>query len=367
MLTTGVVTSPIGHTQGVPLPKPQTYRPVQRRNTSPFAKQDATRPAQPDPDAIARLQRLGVVTVSEEVIDQRPVKVVAKTKPRKKPSRPRTNGAGYAKPTFDVDEATRLYQTGMSTRAVGQQLGVTGQTIIAHLRRAGVERREHSTPKADHDLIVQLAGEGLTLTQIANRAGVALPTAAKHLARAGVTARDGRRDPTPITRTDLDLDAIRAEYAAGATIPKLARTHGAATATIRRNLIAAGVTLRDDRKTSSGGQNRIPDDVAARIVAAYATARSASDVARDLDMPASTVNHVLHREGIPVRPAGVAQRGRPGLDGAAGLKALMRANDVTTADVRAWARDTGRPIPPRGLPTRRLLEDYLLDQRAAPN
>jgi hypothetical protein len=53
------------------------------------------------------------------------------------------------------------------------------------------------------------------------------------------------------------------------------------------------------------------------------------------------------------------QRGRPGADGAAGLKALMAQHYVTSGQVRAWANDTGRDLSPVGLPPRALVEQYI--------
>ena len=54
-----------------------------------------------------------------------------------------------AQPTFDVDEAKRLYETGMSTTAVGETLGVSQSVIASHLRRAGVTRSQRGRGPAE--------------------------------------------------------------------------------------------------------------------------------------------------------------------------------------------------------------------------
>lgn len=352
------------------VPIPTSAQPIRQRERRTGLDWSSHTAPKIDPVAIERLTRLGVLTVTPDVIDERPVKVVAKTKPKKrkarKPARERTHGAGWAKPTFDVDEAWRLYQTGLSTRDVGVQLGVTGQTIRAQLLRAGYSLREPGggMPRIDVDEAIRLAEQGLTLSQIA-RALDASPSGVRtHLHRAGITPRDGRQDPRQNVnfRPDLDDDTIAAEYQDGATIPELAAKYEAGTRTIRMRLLKAGVTLRDDRRGHSGGHNKADvytSDEIAEATRLYEAGRTMKQIADHLGRSESGIHRVLTRAGIQTRSSGEAQRGRPGRDNARRLRALMSDHGITSADVRAWATATGRPCPPTGTPSTALVEAYL--------
>lgn len=453
MLTTGTVTSPIGHTRGVPLPGPRPIRPVQRRNTSPFT---TTAPAQPDPDAIARLERLGYVTVQAVVVDEKPMKVVTRAKGKRKsaPGR-RTPGATPLRRTdldpkklaeeyragatlaelaakyhtthptllnrlrsqnvemrpmapraivpterivelyekglsnkeiaaevglsditvgnrlrsrgivggrghfavFDEDLAIALAHDGLSAYAIGKAVGVCRRSVIGRLAQLGVtfEDARHST---DIDRLLALGREGKTITQIADELEVSERTVSTHLHKAGIVPPDGRRSNANAPRPDITPELLATDYRAGFTIHEIAAKHHVSRATVRRRLAAV-----PDLPNHRGGQNRTSAEVQADIVREYAAGLNAKEVAQRLDLPHQTVYGVLRRSGVEMRPAGVAHRGRPGVDGASGLKELMRSNGITAADVRAWAIATGREITARGLPSRVLLEDYLLHHR----
>ena len=465
MLTVGNVTAPIGHTRGLPIPgSPVPIRPVQRRNTSPFT---TTAPAAPDPDAIARLERLGYVTVQAVVVDEKPMKLVTRRKGRRATTRrsnpgvqplrradldPAALAAEYAagatlaqlaakhhaaqetirariraagttlrgpsdrteraKVTtgrilelheqglsakdiaaevglsdvtvgnrlrdagivvgrghtaiFDEERGVALAREGATAYAIAKTLGTNRRAVISRLRAHGITFGTVEQRRADIDRLLELGRAGLTITQIADELEVSVRTVSTHLHRAGITPPDGRAGNTNAPRTDITADVLAADYRAGFSIGEIVKRHGVSPATVRRRLATVnGLEWRDDRLTRNGGANRTSADVEDVIVEEYQTGLHAKEVAQKLDVPTSTVLHVLARRGIPRRSAGESQRGRPGVDGAAGLRELMRSNDVTPADVRSWAAAAGRTVTPRGLPPRRLVEDYLLDRRSA--
>jgi hypothetical protein len=245
MIATGNVTTggPLT-TAAVPVPTAgRKIRTVERRSTSPFAGQDPSKPTPPDPDAIKRLIRLGLLEVTMPATTG--PAVVQKVKRTPKPRR-NGRGCGWRRTLFDIDKAIALYESGLSLRATGKELGVNWEVIRAHLIERGVTLRNKGRVNVDHAQIIRLAREGLTATEIARAAGVALPTVAKHLAQDGVKAVRGK--PRPMNaRDDLDWDVIRARYESGVTTPTLARDHGCSTRTVRDRLIRMGVQLRDDR------------------------------------------------------------------------------------------------------------------------
>jgi len=59
----------------------------------------------------------------------------------------------------------------------------------------------------------------------------------------------------------------------------------------------------------------------------------------------------------------VSTQTRAATTGFVTVKALMAANSVRSSDVHCWARVTGRPCPPVGIPPRNLVEAYLFLRR----
>lgn len=344
----------------VPLPGPRAFQSRPHRTGLDWASHTVSGP---DPHAIARLARQGLLVVTEETVDEQPVKVVSKPKP----SRPRTYGAGWAKPSFDVEEAARLYATGLSIRAVGRHFGVAGQTMRAQLLKAGFETRGPGggKPRIDVDKAIRLAKAGQPLAEIARAVGASPSAVRTHLRRAEITLVDARKSPTHNNnfRPDLDNDALVREYLAGATIPELATSHDCGTRTIRLRLLAAGVTLRDDRRGHSGGHNK-PDAITpaeiAEAIRLYQSGLTARQVGAALGRSESGIHRVLVDAEVTMRKSG--DYGHPGRDQAQHLRALMAQHGVTAAQVRAWADATGRDCPRGGPPPQRLVEAYLTAQ-----
>lgn len=169
--------------------------------------------------------------------------------------------------------------------------------------------------------------------------------------------RQSRRDPA---RTA----AIIAAYTAGARVRQLCADHDLSPCTVRRIIHDSSAPFRDERGTGSGGANRMFHDpvLAARVRALYVGAgQSMNEVADALGIGVGTVSRVVHYHGIPAHP----QAARRGADRAQGLRARMAAEDVTSADVRAWARENDVPVYPVGLPSAALVEAYIAEHRGA--
>lgn len=357
MLTTGTVTSPIGHTRGVPLPGTVAIRPVQRRNTSPFT---TTAPSQPDPDAIARLERLGVVVVRDEVVDEKPVKVVTRGKGKRKTPKP-ANAFPRSTPLRRLDlDPTLLaaeYEAGATVAELAAKHSASTATINARLRAAGAQLRNRARRvQVSTERLIQLHEQGLTHKQIAAEVGLSVDTVGTRLRVRGIRGASVNTGAANAPRRDLTSDLLAADYRAGLSINEIAAKHHVSGVTVRRRL-----SKIPDLPNHRGGRNRTPEDVQAAIIRDYESGLNAKQVADRLGMSHRTVYGVLRRSGVDMRPAGVAHRGHPGVDGASGLKELMRSNGITAADVRAWAAAAGRDVTARGLPSRRLVEDYLLN------
>lgn len=115
-----------GGLTGTHCPVPLEPRPV-RQSTRPTGFDWGT--PTPDPDAITRLAKAGVLTVTPEVVDGREVQVV-----RRRKTRPRT--------TVDWDAAAADYRSGLTTAECAAKHGCSQQHMSAKLRDMGVPMRK---------------------------------------------------------------------------------------------------------------------------------------------------------------------------------------------------------------------------------
>lgn len=183
--------------RGVPIPlKPVPIRPSGRAETSPFARYVNGRRVvgdgpthEIDPGAIARLERLGRVSVTDELTEQgRPVRAVRKV--AKRAPRPGEGLGAKMAPTYDIEECERLAATGQWTaRDLANRYGVEPHTIRARLRKGRVE-----LPRSvDHKRIVELYRKGLTVLEIRSETGHAAATIYRAIANEpGLERRDDR-------------------------------------------------------------------------------------------------------------------------------------------------------------------------------
>jgi hypothetical protein len=143
-----------------------------------------------------------------------------------------------------------------------------------------------AAPPKDFDIewIREEYRAGASLRALGNRHGVHWTTVRKHLEAAGEpirrstpSAAAGRRRNIP-----LDMTAVKAGYAAGLSPAALGRQYGVGQDTIRRRLQAAGVELRGHNKAM-----------------ALATRKGdAEGLAEDLGVPAEELAVLLARHGF---------------------------------------------------------------------
>lgn len=188
----------------VPIPtKKQPIRPQPRRETSPFVKIiDGQRviddsPAPPDPDAIARLMRLGLLREAQEVVVddegyEEEITVLKKRKPagkkRQAPTRP---VFGRMQPTYDIAECIELAKTGKWTsNELAERYGVKPSTIRARLR--GVVSMA-STKTQTEKIIDLYVNQQMTVGEIHQETGHAHATIYRVINNTpGVERRDDR-------------------------------------------------------------------------------------------------------------------------------------------------------------------------------
>lgn len=323
----GSVAAPIGHTKHVPLPTSPVGRgldPFQQLERAHARVSPIRQGPSVDPDAIARLKRLGVLVESEQQYDGAATELV-----RKKVPKPRTPRAPrqQRESRLDVPGIIAAYQAGSTLAQITEDFGCARNTARRHVQLAGIELRDDRST-----------------FQHARR-------------QRQVTAPTGSADAARIVEL----------YTAGATVKEVAEHLSIGIATVRRRLKAANVAMRDDRSTNSGGQNHLSDHTVAMICELYTAHHlTGKEVAHRLGIGQTSVSRVLRAQGLTARVSAVVQKGRHGTNNAASLRDLMANNGIHSGDVRAWARRTGRAIPGRGLPPRHLVEAYLLLHQLKP-
>jgi len=150
------------------------------------------------------------------------------------------------------------------------------------------------------------------------------------------------------TRVDV-AEIVRRYTEQRHTIAQIAADLGHGKQTVRNALRHADVQLRDDRKTGSGGNNRIdayPADLVAQVRRLYLEEElSQGQVAARLGTSTKVVQRLMTRHDIPARPqAHLGNNGnrRRGTDNpTAQVKARLDALGVTALDVKRWALKQG--------------------------
>lgn len=204
-----------------------------------------------------------------------------------------------------------------------------------------------------------LAADGSSAPEIAAALDLKVDRVRRDAKAAGITLTRAKSSGAPI-RWDVDLGKRLAEQ--GMTAREIGEQVGASPLTVRRVLGRAGVTLVDGRSKYSGGQNSLKrrgDVDPAHVCDLYLQHGNATHVARLVGCSPQTVARILHDEGVHVRSSGETQRGRPGKDGAAALKALMREHNITAMQVRTWGAANGHDVARNGIPPRALVDAYL--------
>ncbi len=79
---------------------------------------------------------------------------------------------------LDLDEARRLYESGMSCRQIGERMGMSYSRVASHLREAGVPMRPSGrplttpAPEVNIQELVRLREAGATFPHLAARFGL---------------------------------------------------------------------------------------------------------------------------------------------------------------------------------------------------
>ncbi|GGL27486.1 hypothetical protein H9L10_03670 [Phycicoccus endophyticus] len=291
--------------------------------------------------------------------------------------------AGQQRPEFTPAQLAKAgYSTGRATparktRTVERHKKATPRRTASRPRTATPKPAPKPTPKSaprpartpkprprrfDHQAAVReyLAGE--TASQVGQRHGVTVRSVLNALHAAGHQTRPPGPRPYkprgPRATTPVD-EIVRLYTVEHLSPPEIARRVGASPKAVRENLDRAGVQRTDARATHSGGRNGHPEELLREAGRLYATGLTRSEVAARLGIGVKAVDKGIRLAHIQPRPGAHIPSGRPGRDGARGLKDLMAEHHVTAAEVRAYALGAGLDCPLVGIPPARLVRSYL--------
>lgn len=198
---------------------------------------------------------------------------------------------------------TAAYLSGKTMAEVAREFGCSVSGVSVMLKRRKVQLRSPRSARAKPVETYKefceryLAGE--TIRSISRSMAVNPKTVARALKAAGIKARMGG----PRIYTDAQRKAWIDDYAAGASIPKVAARHGASEWSIFQEVQAAGVLRSHGPDSLSFPRHRIE-----AIVADYESGLSQVKVAAKHGIHQSTVSKILRIEGATVRRSGALPR-----------------------------------------------------------
>ena len=144
-------------------------------------------------------------------------------------------------PAVDVEVFAKLYDAGLSSKAIGEKFGVTGQFVRRRMERAGFARRKCGGAKGVRqldsksvDLMIAMHKNGASTQQIAHKFGIDRHTVRVRLNAVGIRIVRKGDDPALVRR-------VVEAYAVEKSTPVVARKLGMNSWVVRRILQQAGV------------------------------------------------------------------------------------------------------------------------------
>lgn len=230
--------------------------------------------------------------------------VTVRPRPVVKPRPPVVRAARVDPKTQQRAAVVTAYLAGDSTLVLAARYGVTATTIGNWLKAAevtlrppGGPRRRAVAPEPEAEPAPAPEPPALAPVVVADPVPVAVVTSGSRYVDAAEAA------------------AIVAAYAAGQTAVEIAAAHHRNPGTVRKALRKAGVQLRDERSTRSGGRVKVDDQAVVDAVRRLYVdeALTQAQVADRLGMGTHAVQKLMGRNGIESRPdvTGVTVAARP--------------------------------------------------------
>jgi uncharacterized protein (DUF433 family) len=207
---------------------------------------------------------------------------------------------------FPVEEAARrVEREGIGFAQLARDYGVGVEAVRGQLRARGVQAPPQTGPRVLRGIpaaeLASLYASGLTMAQIGTRYGVSRETIRARLLAAGVIPRqvilgpvtNGRAAPRRAAKP-IPVQEAAARYRRGATLAELAASYAVTGRTVRRQLLAAGVSLR----SRAPGRIPIPVTEAARL---YVTGQTLRQIGARYGVCETVIYDRFTEAGVPLR------------------------------------------------------------------
>lgn len=144
----------------------------------------------------------------------------------------------------DKKKIAELYEDGYSSRQIADLFGICYQTVIYHLKKMGIERRQANRPikQFDDNKLINFYQSGRTLKNISQEFNCSTETIKKHLKELNIYIPN-----TPEYRKKVNPEQALKDYKSGMSLKEIALKFDCTEKTIRDHLRNQGVKF--ERKT----------------------------------------------------------------------------------------------------------------------
>lgn len=264
----------------------------------------------------------------------------------------------------DGDELHRLFvDEGLSQAQLARRFDAASGTVSRWLAECGLGTPD---PRADPARLRELyVTQRLTTREVGEVLGMSPNRVTRELALAGIPRRSPHDRRPRDARANVTKDALEEMYVRrGLTVRELTEVFGVSDEYLRKRLREVGFAKRPGTFRPKLERDRA--DLMAAAVELYAREGSSMrDVANELDISASTVRDLLHEAGATVRPPGrhpigSERRVLRDLYKDPDVVDVLRRFGVVVQDPQRWSRPSPcETVAPWPLPAKLLEELYV--------
>jgi transposase len=212
--------------------------------------------------------------------------------------------------TFDVERATRLYESGLGLAEVGRQVGVSQPTVRKALLDVGVTmRRPGGQPRPFNvERAKRLYESGVSLRRVVELVGSTAGTVRAALVEAGVEIRPqrgGGRQPRVLD--EQQVQQAKRLYESGKTVRELGGIFQVGRDTVWRALRDCGTPMRD---VTAPRAKRLTSAKHAAISEQIRAGALLTEIKRSCRTTSKAVYEVAAEEGLQVQQMSVVDRDR---------------------------------------------------------
>lgn len=149
-----------------------------------------------------------------------------------------------------LDQMVVMYETGLTPKEIGEQLGLSHSAVCRNLKAKGFNVvSAHSVTEDKLDEWIELYESGISINELAAHSGFNRNTISKHLQSRGIVLRSGGKDNSSGRVSGDMVKEWIAQYKSGAVLKRIAKQYGVSDTTVRNHLKKHGVKMRPGGRT----------------------------------------------------------------------------------------------------------------------